>query len=149
MEVFVLYSNSVFHKRWLAKQQKSTITINDYEEDDAGAAGSRQKGPPIEEEEEPLMKVPQKNHGNVGPLIYTGVGILPLPKFTDYPDGEKALCGGVLRDGTRGCNRPTCKLDHSPNISSLNKYDLTYLYPVLQSNPGASTPLKNRPFSRQ
>ena len=56
--------------------------------------------------------MPRKNHGHVGPIIYTGVGILLLPKFTDYPDGETALCGGVLQARTPGCNRPTCKLDH-------------------------------------
>ena len=60
MEVCVLYSNSVFHKRWLAKQNKVTITLNDYEEDGAGAAGGRHKAPPIEEDEEPLKKVPRK-----------------------------------------------------------------------------------------
>ena len=90
MEVYVLYSNSIFHKRSLAKKLKATININDYEDDNAGVEGGRRKGPPIEEEDEPLKKAAQKSHGNVGPLIYTGDSILPLPKFGDYPTGGKS-----------------------------------------------------------
>ena len=87
MEVCVLYSNSVFNKRWLAKQNKVTITLDNHEEDGAGAAGSHREALPIEEDEDHLKKVPQKDHGNVGPLIYSCGGILTLPKFSDYPNG--------------------------------------------------------------
>ena len=45
MEVCVLYSNSVFHKRWLAKKNKVTITLNDYEEDGAVAASGAARHP--------------------------------------------------------------------------------------------------------
>ena len=41
MEVCVLYTNSVFHKHWLAKQHKVTITLDDYEDEGAVAVSGR------------------------------------------------------------------------------------------------------------
>ena len=111
MEVCVLYNNSIFHERWLKKQQKVTINIDD--DDGPVSATGRRKSLTVDEEDEPAQKIPRKDKGNVGPLIYSGKGIIPLPKFTEYPEGEVALCGAAARNGTRGCNRASCKLDHS------------------------------------
>jgi hypothetical protein len=114
MEVCVLYTNSIFHERWLKKQQQVTINLEDYDDATSAAATGRRKSLTVEENEEPAKKIPRKDKGNVGPLIYTGDGILPLPSFSDYPNGEIALCGAAARNGTRGCNKPNCKLDHNP-----------------------------------
>jgi hypothetical protein len=114
MEVCVLYTNSIFHERWLKKQQQVTINLEDYDDATSAAATGRRKSLTVEEDEEPAKKIPRKDKGNVGPLIYTGDGILPLPSFSDYPNGEIALCGAAARNGTRGCNKPNCKLDHNP-----------------------------------
>ena len=114
MEVCVLYTNSTFHERWLAKQQKVTITLDDYDDESPVAATGRRKSATIDEEEDPPKKIPRKDKGNVGPLIFTGDGILPLPMFSEYPNGEIALCGASNRNGTRGCHKPNCKLDHRP-----------------------------------
>ena len=88
MEVCVLYLDSVFHKRWLAKQNKVTITLDNYEEDGAVAASGRRKAPPVEEDEEPLKKIPRKDKGNVRPLIYSGEGIPPSPSFLTIQTGR-------------------------------------------------------------
>ena len=69
MEVRMLYTKSVFHRRWLAKQHKVTITLDNYEDEGAVAGSGRRKALPVEDDYEPVEKIPQKDKGNVGPLI--------------------------------------------------------------------------------
>ena len=56
MEVCVLYNNSIFHERWLKKQQKVTINIDD-DEGPVSATG-RRKSLTVDEEDEPAQKIP-------------------------------------------------------------------------------------------
>ena len=50
-----------------------------------------------------------------GPITRTVPGPLGLPQRHDYPRGERALCGGTLRNNSRGCGaRETCTLNHEP-----------------------------------
>ena len=55
---------------------------------------------------------------NIGAIQMVGKKAMPMPKDGDWPEGEKPLCGGKLRDGSRGCGRPqTCTFNHSPPSS--------------------------------
>ena len=58
MEVCVLYTNSIFHERWLAKQQKVTITLDDCKDESPVKATGRRKSLTVAEDEEPAKKIP-------------------------------------------------------------------------------------------
>ena len=52
---------------------------------------------------------------NVGAIFCKAKGIMPMPKDHEWPAGEKPLCSGKLRNGTRGCGRPgQCSFNHQP-----------------------------------
>ena len=89
MEVCVLYSNSIFHKRQLAKQQKYIINLNDYEDDEASVSGGRKTAPPLDEEDDPPKKVPRKKYGNVGPLLYAVMELFLSPSLPSITRGGK------------------------------------------------------------
>ena len=106
IEVTVLFENSEFNRRALAKANKF-----------APAAGERATGKrKITPTEEDSYETPEKTPGrakNVGAIKYTGKGAMPMPGFALYPKGQATLCGATVRDNTRGCRTPGCKLDHA------------------------------------
>ena len=89
------------------------MTIDYVNEGHAGGAGRVSKALPINEEEEPVKKHQWIKNVNVGAISHDQLGIMPMPKFNTYPAGEVQLCGVALRNGSRRCNNPNCKLDHT------------------------------------
>ena len=91
-----------------------TITNDDVDDNQAGGTRGHRKTAPLDEEDEiatPLEKIPRVK--NVGAVIYSQKGIMPVPDYIICAKGQTALCGAALRDATHGCNNPNCDLDHS------------------------------------
>lgn len=106
LDSVAIYTNSVFGEAKVAAAAPAaaaagTPAKRGNRDNNAGGTAKKLKGQ-------------ERNGPNVGALNCSARELLVLPPASDYPQGERALCAGRLRNNSQGCrSRDTCKLNHA------------------------------------